>query len=137
MFPLVLLGSLLGLALMLGQKKAKAAQLPAPLPPAPTPTPAPTPGVPAPTPPQVPTTYTVVTGDSPWKIAQKLTGDGMRWRELVSANPQKPTVVQADGSRTFKSLFAGEVLRLPESWRAAMAQTAIYMPEETITARRA
>jgi nucleoid-associated protein YgaU len=60
----------------------------------------------------VPATYTVVSGDSAWRIAQKLTGDGNRWRELRDANPDKPR--SNDGN--FKTLFAGEVLKLPDSW---------------------
>jgi LysM repeat protein len=61
------------------------------------------------------TTYKVLPGDFPIKIAQKLTGNGNRWHELVSANPQKKT--GADGN--FVSLMPGEVLQLPVSWTPA------------------
>lgn len=57
-------------------------------------------------------TYTVLSGDSPWRIAQKITGDGNRWRELVAANPEKKRA--ADGS--FMYLKAGETLKLPDTW---------------------
>ena len=57
-------------------------------------------------------TYKVLPGDFPTKIAQKLTGNGNRWHELVAANPQKKT--GADGN--FASLMPGEVLQLPVSW---------------------
>lgn len=68
---------------------------------------------PAPTPaPQPKPTYTVVKGDSAWRIAQKLTGDGNRWRELVEANPQKKRA----NNGNFATLYAGEVLNLPDSW---------------------
>jgi nucleoid-associated protein YgaU len=59
-------------------------------------------------------TYRVVGGDSPSRIAKKLTGNDARWPELVAANPQKPK--KPDG--TFKSLQPGEVLTIPSSWPA-------------------
>ncbi|MGH7281869.1 MAG: LysM peptidoglycan-binding domain-containing protein, partial [Polyangiaceae bacterium] len=57
-------------------------------------------------------TYTVLPGDFPIKIAQKLVGNGNRWKELIAANPQKKTA--PDGN--FASLLPGEVLKLPASW---------------------
>jgi len=57
-------------------------------------------------------TYRVVAGDSPSRIAKRLTGNDGRWRELVAANPQKAK--QPNGN--FKSLLPGEVLQLPASW---------------------
>ena len=60
-------------------------------------------------------TYKVLPGDFPIKIAQKLTGNGNRWHELVAANPQKKT--STDGN--FASLMPGEVLQLPVSWTPA------------------
>ena len=57
--------------------------------------------------------YTVVSGDSPYAIAKKLTGDPNRWRELIKANPQK-AVNSATGN--FKTLYPGEVLNLPAGW---------------------
>ncbi|HEX7666004.1 MAG TPA: LysM peptidoglycan-binding domain-containing protein, partial [Polyangiaceae bacterium] len=87
----------------------------------------PTPSVPAPAPrPSTPIapplapiatsgTYTVIAGDYPIKIAQKFTGNGNRWHELIAANPQKKTA--ADGN--FATLLPGEVLKLPASWTSA------------------
>ena len=67
-------------------------------------------------------TYRVLPGDFPTKIAQKLTGNGNRWHELVGANPQKRT--GADGN--FASLMPGEVLQLPASWTAAGGSLAAH-----------
>jgi nucleoid-associated protein YgaU len=79
--------------------------------------PAPNPMVVPPSPPAIMTngTYTVLPGDFPIKIAQKLTGNGNRWHELIAANPAKKT--GADGN--FTTLLPGEVLKLPASWSAA------------------
>jgi len=52
-----------------------------------------------------PTRYTVVRGDSPWRIALKLYHDGSRWREIVAANP----------GFDFRRLRPGQALRLPVS----------------------
>jgi nucleoid-associated protein YgaU len=62
----------------------------------PTPTPTPTPAVPKPAapapvanvapPPPRPRTYTVVRGDSLWKIAAKFYGNGSRWPDIFNAN---------------------------------------------------
>ena len=76
------------------------------------------PPVPQPAPPPAMATngtYTVLSGDFPIKISQKLTGNGNRWHELIAANPQKKT--GADGN--FVTLLPGEVLKLPVSWAAA------------------
>jgi len=51
----------------------------------------------------------VKSGDSLWRIAENVTGNGSRWQELADANPDKhwnkDYVVQI-----------GEQLKLPESW---------------------
>ena len=59
-------------------------------------------------------TYAVASGESPWSITQKFTGNGSRWKELIAANPDKPT--RADGAWT--TLMPGEVVKLPPSWAA-------------------
>lgn len=39
-----------------------------------------------------PKTYTVVSGDSLWKIAQKYLGDGSRWKEIYTYNNNKSII---------------------------------------------
>jgi nucleoid-associated protein YgaU len=98
--------------------KAQALLLVHPItPPAPQPTPPRPLPPPSPSPVPIPTdgTYTVLPGDFPIKIAQKLVHDGSRWKELVAANPNKKRA--ADGN--FATLLPGEVLKLPASWTAA------------------
>jgi hypothetical protein len=51
-------------------------------------------------------------GDSAWKITAAILGNGSRWRELVTANPQKPTAM----SGNFLTLVEGEKLHTPLSW---------------------
>jgi LysM repeat protein len=102
-----------------GLLKAKAEALrlmqSTPLPPAPNPMVVPPSPSPFPSPIATSGTYTVLRGDFPIKIAQKLTGNGNRWHELIAANPAKKT--GADGN--FTTLLPGEVLKLPASWSAA------------------
>lgn len=64
-------------------------------------------------------TYIVQKGDGFGKIARKLTGNESRWPELVKANPHKKYKKTAIGLEPV-TLFAGEKLNLPESWRDAL-----------------
>ena len=64
-------------------------------------------------------TYTVQKGDSPWKIAQKLTGNGARYKELAAANPDKAKRILAGNIYYFDAKKTGEVLNLPDAWAAA------------------
>lgn len=52
-------------------------------------------------------------GDFPGKLAQDITGNPARYKELYAANPMKE--VTGDGSN-FKSFLIGEEITLPESW---------------------
>jgi len=52
-----------------------------------------------------PATYTLVAGDSLWKVAQKMLGDGSRWREIQKLN--------GINDAQLKSLPVGKVLKLP------------------------
>lgn len=61
------------------------------------------------------TIYVVESGDFPGKIAKKLTGKESNWPQLIRANPQKATVDKGIGPE-FKTLYAGEKLKLPQSW---------------------
>lgn len=48
-------------------------------------------------------TYTVVKGDSPWSIAEKLLGSGTKYKELMSYN----------GLAEDATIYAGQVLKIP------------------------
>lgn len=63
-------------------------------------------------------TYVTKPGDFPIKIAQQLTGDGNRWKELVAAN-SPPKKLAPNG--TFAQLLPGEILKLPASWSSPAA----------------
>lgn len=52
-----------------------------------------------------PKTYTLVAGDTLWKVAQKILGDGSRWREIQTLNGIKDVEI--------KRLQIGRVLKLP------------------------
>jgi len=64
--------------------------------------------------------YIVDPGDGPIKIAQKVVGDGRRWRELVAANPTKATKKTGPDAGNFVSLRVGERLNLPKAWETAV-----------------
>lgn len=64
--------------------------------------------------------YIVEAGDGPIRIAQKVVGDGRRWRELVAANPSKPTKKSGPDAGNFVSLRVGERLNLPKSWESTV-----------------
>lgn len=65
-------------------------------------------------------TYVVISGDYPIKITQKFSGNGNRWKELIAANPDKPT--RADGAWT--TLMPGEIIKLPQAWNNNVAAKA-------------
>ncbi len=56
-------------------------------------------------------TVTVKKGDSLWRIAEAITGQGSRWHELAEANPGRWT----DSDFVIQP---GETLKLPKSWCA-------------------
>jgi len=60
------------------------------------------------------TTYIVEKGDGPWAIAQKLTGNGNRWKELLAYNKDKKPTID-------KNIWVGEVINLPPTWQKPVA----------------
>lgn len=73
--------------------------------------------------------YEVHAGDTPWKIAVKLVGNGFRWPELIAANSDKP-LGGTPGHETFLSLRPTEKLNIPESWICDPAKGGTKEPEE-------
>lgn len=63
------------------------------------------------------TQYVVVKGDSPWKIAQQLSGNGANWTQLKSLNADKKPTID-------KNIWAGEILNIPASWQKPSAKPA-------------
>jgi len=59
--------------------------------------------------------YTVQPGDSPARIAQRLTGNAALMGQLVAANPALPRA-HGLGAVTFRELHVGQKLNLPPSW---------------------
>lgn len=91
------------------------APAPAPTPAGSTPAPSVAGGPPFPPPSQYPAGYpsqfyVVQSGDYGTKIAERITGDGARWKELRDANPST-----ADAKYGMK-LYAGQKLTLPPAW---------------------
>jgi len=65
--------------------------------------------------PPPPATYTVVRGDSLWKITQRFTGDGRRWGELYALN--KDVIhSRASPARRGSLIFPGQEFQLPADW---------------------
>ncbi len=56
------------------------------------------------------THYIVTKGDSPFSIAQKLTGNGNNWTQLKALNTDKKPSID-------KNVWVGEVLNIPPSWQ--------------------
>lgn len=56
----------------------------------------------------IPKTYTVVSGDSLWKIAQRVLGDGSRWQEIYTYNNNKSII---GGNPNL--IYPGQVLSIP------------------------
>lgn len=63
--------------------------------------------------------YTVRPGDSPATIAAEHAGCPRCAKDLVRANPHKPTVVHPNGYETFVELVENETLNLPDKWFSA------------------
>jgi nucleoid-associated protein YgaU len=59
------------------------------------------------------TTWTIQSGDSPWKVTQTLTGDGNRWKEIAKVNPNMPVI---NNGTALKGWFVGRSFQIPPSW---------------------
>lgn len=91
--------------------------------PIPVPATPPAPTAPAPTPPAAPpaSTYTIKSGDTPFLLAKRFTGNGGRWNELLPPNPQLTVVNTRDENGKIIATHVtpfnpGEVLKVPASW---------------------
>lgn len=67
------------------------------------------------------TQYVVVAGDSPWAIAQKLSGNGANWTQLKALNTDKNPTID-------KNVWSGEILNIPASWQKPTATPASPPP---------
>jgi hypothetical protein len=77
-------------------------------------------------------TLEVGLGDSPARIAHRLTGDPRRYQELLASNPHK-SLVYVGGLPTFASLGVGEPIIVPESWGlGANAASTPLSPGQTL-----
>ena len=56
-----------------------------------------------------PKAYTVVSGDSLWKISKRMTGNGNKWGELYNLNKK---VIGSNPSR----IYPKQVLNIPKGW---------------------
>jgi len=55
-------------------------------------------------------------GDTGFGLAQKLTGNGNRWREILAVNPGMSTFTAANGSTQIKPWQIGQRITIPNSW---------------------
>jgi nucleoid-associated protein YgaU len=72
------------------------------------------------------TQYVVVKGDSPWSIAQRLSGNGANWVQLKALNTDKKPTID-------KNIWSGEVLNIPASWQKPTARPvnpAVALPSQ-------
>jgi hypothetical protein len=65
--------------------------------------------------------WIIRSGDTGFGIAQKLTGSGNRWREILAANPGMTTYTAANGSTQIKPWAIGQRITIPTSWLGTAA----------------
>jgi nucleoid-associated protein YgaU len=78
-------------------------------------------------------TYTIQSGEGAYQIAQKLTGNGARWKELLAVNPTLKTYTAANGSTQIKPWGAGQRITLPSSWPGGVARPPTPAAVPTVT----
>jgi hypothetical protein len=68
--------------------------------------------------------YTLKSGDYPWSLAVRFTGNGNRWPELCAANPNLPK------HATYGCVFPkiGSNINLPDSWAPASTASLVTTP---------
>jgi hypothetical protein len=64
--------------------------------------------------------WIIRSGDSPFAIAQKLTGQGARWKEILPVNPTLK-VVQKGGTTLVQPFNPGQRITIPTSWLGTAA----------------
>lgn len=60
--------------------------------------------------------WVIRAGDYPYKVAQTVTGDANRWREISSANPDMTVYTDSAGRTQLKGWTVGKRIQLPPSW---------------------
>lgn len=106
--------------------------------PPPPPIPVPPPGPPVNPPPIPPTgvpvlpTWTVRQGDIPYIMAQRMAGDGSRWREILSVNPTFTTKT-VQGMTQIDPWYPGLKINLPMSWDVSKGGNPLATPAKPAT----
>lgn len=79
---------------------------------------------------QTGTKYVVVKGDSPWAIAQALSGNGNNWTQMKALNTDKNPTID-------KNIWTGEVLNIPVSWQKPVAPVPVPAPPPAVAVQPA
>jgi nucleoid-associated protein YgaU len=75
-----------------------------------------------------PKTWTIRSGDFPSGVAQKVTGNAGRWKEILASNPTMTTYTDANGSTQIKPWQVGQTFVVPDAWVGATAPPATTPP---------
>lgn len=62
------------------------------------------------------TGWVIRSGDYPYKVAQLVTGDANRWREIASANPTMKVYTDDQGRTQLSGWIVGKRVELPPGW---------------------
>lgn len=71
--------------------------------------------------------WIIRSGDSPFAIAQKLTGQGNRWREILTVNPSLK-VTTKNGTTLVTPFNPGQRITIPTSWLGTAAPANVNIP---------
>lgn len=61
-------------------------------------------------------TYVIKSGDYASGLAKKKTGDGSRWREILTVNPEMSTYTDKKGATQIRPWNVGQTMFLPPGW---------------------